>query len=224
MVKEKLHSLVGWAWSPRVIVANESGRRHGSAPTKEEAKRIVEGLMSAEEKKTKKDAKAPQAAKDCCASAAGAEAAKPAAPRVAAPEGWSPKIVALCCHYCAYTAADLAGASRLQYSPSVEVVRIPCTGKVDVIYILKAFEAGADGVYVAGCLDGDCHFIAGNIRAKGRVAYAKRLIAEAGLEPERLEMYQLSAAEGERFKTIADEMTEKIRALGPSPIRKGAGK
>jgi len=132
--------------------------------------------------------------------------------------GWRPKIVALCCHYCAYTAADLAGAARLEYSPAVEIVRLPCTGKVDVIHILKAFEAGADGVYVAGCLDGDCHFISGNLRAKPRVAAAKKLLAEAGLEPERLEMFQLSAAEGDRFRQIADEMTERITKLGPSPI------
>ena len=146
-------------------------------------------------------------------------------PGVAAPGGWRPKIVAFCCHYCAYTAADLAGASRLQYSPSVEIVRIPCTGKVDVIHILKAFEAGADGVYVAGCLDGDCHFINGNLRAKPRVALAKKLVAEAGLEPERLDMFQLSAAEGDRFRQIADEMTARITKLGPTPLAraKGAG-
>ena len=135
---------------------------------------------------------------------------------VAGQNDWRPRIVAFCCHYCAYTAADLAGAARLQYSPSVEIVRIPCTGKVDVIHILKAFTAGADGVYVAGCLDGDCHFISGNLRAKARALTAKKLLAEAGLEPERFEMFQLSAAEGDRFREIADEMTERVRKLGPS--------
>jgi len=135
---------------------------------------------------------------------------------------WRPRIVAFCCHYCAYTAADLAGAARLQYSPSVEIVRIPCTGKVDVIFLLKAFTSGADGVYVAGCLDGDCHFISGNIRAKARIAAAKNLLAEAGLEPERLEMFQLSAAEGDRFRLLADEMTARIAKMGPSPIAKRA--
>jgi len=97
-------------------------------------------------------------------------------------------------------------------------VRLPCTGKVDVIHILKAFESGADGVYVAGCLDGDCHFINGNLRAKPRVAAAKKLLAEAGLEPERLEMFQLSAAEGDKFRQVADEMTARIAKLGPSPV------
>jgi F420-non-reducing hydrogenase iron-sulfur subunit len=136
---------------------------------------------------------------------------------------WRPRIVAFCCHYCAYTAADLAGAARLQYSPSVEIVRIPCTGKVDVILLLKAFTSGVDGVYVAGCLDGDCHFISGNIRAKARIAAAKKLLAEAGLEPERLEMFQLSAAEGDRFRQIADEMTARISKMGQSPIGRRAG-
>jgi len=138
--------------------------------------------------------------------------------------GFRPRIVAFCCHYCAYTAADLAGAARLEYSPSVEIVRVPCTGKADVIHILEAFAAGADGVFVAGCLDGDCHFINGNLRAKPRVALAKKLIAEAGLEPERLEMFQLSAAEGDRFRQIADEMTRRIEKLGPSPAAKGRAK
>ncbi len=147
-----------------------------------------------------------------------------AAPAEAVDASWRPRILAFCCHYCAYTAADLAGAARLQYSPSVEVVRIPCTGKVDVIHILKAFAAGADGVYVAGCLDGDCHFVSGNLRAKPRVALAKKLIAEAGLEPERLEMFQLSAAEGDRFRQIADEMTARIAKLGPSSAARLRGK
>jgi F420-non-reducing hydrogenase iron-sulfur subunit len=104
----------------------------------------------------------------------------------------------------------------------VEIVRIPCTGKVDAILLLKAFTSGADGVYVAGCLDGDCHFISGNLRAKTRIAAAKKLLAEAGLEPERLEMFQLSAAEGDRFRQVADEMTARITKMGPSPVAKRA--
>ncbi len=134
-------------------------------------------------------------------------------------DGFEPKIVAFCCHYCAYTAADLAGASRIQYSPDVRVVRLPCSGRIDVPTILKAFAAGADGVYVAGCLDGDCHFIRGNTRAKLRVAEAKRCLAEVGIEPERLEMFQLSAAMGARFAEIAEEMADRIHRLGPSPVR-----
>lgn len=141
-------------------------------------------------------------------------------------ENFEPVIVAFCCHYCAYTAADLAGTMRLQYPPNVRIIRIPCTGKVDVLFLLKAFEEGADGVYVAGCLEGDCHFLKGNLRAKKRVALAKGILEEVGIGAERLEMYNMSAAMGPRFAEVAREMTEKIRKLGPSPIKKmqGAGR
>ena len=130
-------------------------------------------------------------------------------------EDFEPQILAFCCHYCAYAAADMAGTSRTRYPPNVRVIRLPCTGKVDVLHLLRAFEKGCDGVYVAGCLEGSCHFQTGNLRAKKRVGYAKRILAEIGIEPERLEMYNLSAAEGPRFAQIAEEMTSRIRALGP---------
>lgn len=140
-------------------------------------------------------------------------------------ENFEPLIVAFCCHYCAYTAADLAGTMRLQYPSNLRIIRVPCTGKVDVLFLLKAFEEGADGVYVAGCLEGDCHFLKGNLRAKKRVTLAKRLLDEVGIGGERLEMYNMSAAMGPRFAEVAREMTEKISKLGPSPIKKtfGAG-
>ncbi|MGD8366799.1 MAG: hydrogenase iron-sulfur subunit [Desulfobacterales bacterium] len=131
---------------------------------------------------------------------------------------FEPVIVAFCCHYCAYTAADMAGSQRRCYPPNVKIVRVPCSGKVDTIHILKAFEKGADGVYVAGCLDGDCHFKNGNIRAARRVASVKGLLDEIGIGGERLEMVKVSAGMGERFADIAEQMTEKIRALGPNPI------
>ena len=127
---------------------------------------------------------------------------------------FTPKIVAFCCHYCAYTAADMAGASRTQYPATVRIVRLPCSGRIDVPAILNAFAAGADGVYVAGCLDGDCHFIKGNTHAKRRVAGAKLRLAEVGVDPQRLEMFQHSAAMGNRFAEIATEMTDRIRRLG----------
>jgi F420-non-reducing hydrogenase iron-sulfur subunit len=111
---------------------------------------------------------------------------------------------------------------RLSYPTNVKVLKVPCTGRVDVIHILKAFEAGADGVYVAGCLEGECHYLAGNLRAKKRVGYAKQLLDECGIGGERLAMYNLSAAEGQRFAQIAREMTEKIRQLGPSPVKAGS--
>lgn len=135
-------------------------------------------------------------------------------------EDFEPKIIAFCCHYCAYSAADLAGSMRLQYPANIRVIEIPCSGAIDARVLLKAFEEGADGIFVAGCLEGDCHFLKGNYRAKKRVDYIKKLLGEIGLEPERLEMYNLSAAMGVRFAEIAKEMTERIKGLGPSPLNK----
>ncbi|MHC5060731.1 MAG: hydrogenase iron-sulfur subunit [Planctomycetota bacterium] len=129
---------------------------------------------------------------------------------------YEPKIVAYCCNYCAFAAADLAGATRLQYPPNVRIIRLPCTGKVDALHIMKAFEDGADGVFVAGCLEGQCHFLEGNMRAKKKVAYVKRLLDEAQIESERLEMFNLSSAMGGRFAEIVEEMTERIKKLGPT--------
>ncbi|MFH1962951.1 MAG: hydrogenase iron-sulfur subunit [bacterium] len=135
-------------------------------------------------------------------------------------EQFEPEIVAFCCHYCAYGAADLAGSMRLNYPANVKIIKLPCTGKVDIIYLLKAFEDGADGAYVAGCLEGNCHFMDGNIKAKRRVARAKKLLDEIGIGGERLEMFNMSASMGPKFAEVAREMTERVRALGPSPLRK----
>jgi coenzyme F420-reducing hydrogenase delta subunit len=131
---------------------------------------------------------------------------------------FEPLIAVFSCHYCSYAAADLAGSSRIQYPPNIRVIKIPCTGRVSVNHILKALECGADGVYVAGCLEGTCHFISGNFKAKQRVQYAKNLLSEINMEPERVQMYFMSAAEGAKFANVAKEMTETIRELGPSPL------
>jgi coenzyme F420-reducing hydrogenase delta subunit len=130
-----------------------------------------------------------------------------------------PLVLAFCCHYCAYAAADLAGSMRLQYPANVRVLRLPCTGKIEVNYLLAAFERGADGVIVAGCLEGGCHYLEGNLRARRRVERARQLLAEIGLQPERLEMRNLSSAEGPRFAEIVTTMVERLRQLGPSPLR-----
>ncbi len=108
---------------------------------------------------------------------------------------------------------------RLSYPTNVEIVRLPCTGRVQVSHILRAFEMGADGVYVAGCLEGECHYQTGNIRAKKRVMYAKELLDFIGIGGDRLEMFNLSAAEGQRFVEIANEMVERIKKLGPNPLK-----
>jgi F420-non-reducing hydrogenase iron-sulfur subunit len=136
---------------------------------------------------------------------------------------FEPKVVAFCCHYCAYSAADLAGSMRLEYSPNVRIVRIMCTGKVDTLHLLKAFEDGADAVYVAGCEEGSCHFQEGNLHAKMKVKQAKQLLKEVGIEPERLEMYNISASNSVLFAKAADEMTERARKLGPNPLKKARG-
>ncbi|MCK4727838.1 MAG: hydrogenase iron-sulfur subunit, partial [Desulfobacterales bacterium] len=135
-------------------------------------------------------------------------------------EEFVPKIIAFCCQYCAYAAADLAGSMRLRYAPNVRIVLVPCSGTIDVIHILRAIEDGADGVLVAGCLEGGCHFIEGNFKARNRVQFVKNLLDKIGIEAERIEMFNLSSAEGPRFAEIANEMTERIKALGPSPLRR----
>ena len=132
---------------------------------------------------------------------------------------FEPVIVAFCCHYCAYTAADMAGSKRLCYPSNVKIVRVPCSGRVDAMYIMRALENGADGVYVAGCLEGDCHFKNGNVKAAHRVVYLKRLLDEIGIGGERVEMVTMSAGMGERFAQTATDFTEKIRKLGPSPVK-----
>jgi coenzyme F420-reducing hydrogenase delta subunit len=130
-----------------------------------------------------------------------------------------PLILAFCCHYCAYAAADLAGSMRLQYPANVRVLRLPCTGKLEANYVLAAFERGVDGVIVAGCLEGGCHFLEGNLRARKRMERVRRLLAEIGLEPERLEMFNLSSAEGGRFAEIVTTMVERVQRMGRSPLR-----
>jgi coenzyme F420-reducing hydrogenase delta subunit len=112
---------------------------------------------------------------------------------------------------------------RLQYPPDIKVIMMPCTGRVDIIHLLKAFEAGADAVFVAGCLEGECHYLMGNIRAKKRVNKVKKDFTQMGVfEPERLEMFNLSSSEGPRFAAICKEMVERTLKLGPSPVNREA--
>jgi len=113
---------------------------------------------------------------------------------------------------------------RLQYHPNVEVLQVPCTGRVDILHLLKALEDGADGVYVAGCEEGDCHFLSGNIKAKKRVEYVQKILEELGVEKERVVMYNMGAADGPRFAEIAEEFTSIIKGLGPAPFKKPAAK
>jgi len=130
-------------------------------------------------------------------------------------QSFEPNIVIFCCEYCAYPAADTAGCKRLGYPPNIKIIGVPCSGRVDIVHILTAFQLGADGVCVAGCLEGDCHYQDGNLRADKRVQYVRTLLDQAGIGGERLEMINLSAGMGARFAEIATETTEKIRLLGP---------
>lgn len=131
---------------------------------------------------------------------------------------FEPKILAFCCHYCAYSSADLAGSMRIQYPPNVRIIRTPCTGRLETAYFMKALENGADGVLIAGCLEGGCHFIEGNLCAKRRVNYVKELLAEIGLDKERLRMVNVSAAMARPLADVIADMTETIRKLGPNPL------
>ena len=108
---------------------------------------------------------------------------------------------------------------RLTYPANIKVIRVPCTGKVDLLYILHAFEKGADGVYVVGCMEGDCHYNKGNFRARKRVEQAQKILDAVGIGGERVKMFNLSSSEGPRFAQYAKEMDEKIRDLGPNPIK-----
>jgi coenzyme F420-reducing hydrogenase delta subunit len=133
---------------------------------------------------------------------------------------FEPKIIAFCCHYCAYSAADLAGSARMQYSTSIRIVRTPCTGRLEIDFFMKAFEKGIDGVLVAGCEEGSCHFKEGNLLARRRVDYARELLEEAGLEADRLRMVNVGAADARRFVGYVEEMVQTVRKLGPARYRK----
>ena len=153
--------------------------------------------------------------------------AKPAADKItagpetaAAQEPFKAKVIAFCCNYCAYAAADLAGSRRMQYPSEVRVIHVPCTGKVEPEHILGAFEKGADGVLIAGCLEGGCHFLEGNLRAKRRANYLKDMLDEIGLQGERLLMVNLSAAMAPTFVERVNEIVEIVHRLGPSPLNK----
>jgi len=108
---------------------------------------------------------------------------------------------------------------RLEYSTAVKIIRVPCTGKVDTLHILRAFEKGADGVYVVGCLEGDCHFNNGNFRARKRVEQSRRILDAIGIGGDRVQMYNLSSSEGPLFAQFASEMVERICQAGPNPIK-----
>ena len=129
--------------------------------------------------------------------------------------GFEPKIVGFCCNWCSYRGADLAGTARTKCSPNVRIIRAMCSGRVEPTFILKALELGADGVLVLGCHPGDCHYVEGNYKAARRMQLLKKMLAQLGIEEERVRLDWVSASEGDRFVSIVDDMTKKVRALGP---------
>ena len=130
--------------------------------------------------------------------------------------GWEPRIVAFLCNWCSYAGADLAGVSRIQYPPNVRVIRVPCSGRINPLFIIKALQTGADGVLVSGCHPGDCHYISGNLYARRKFALLKSLLEYVGIEPERVQFSWVSAAEGVRFAEILEKVIDAVREVGPA--------
>lgn len=128
---------------------------------------------------------------------------------------WQPKIVAFLCNWCSYAGADLAGVSRMQYPPNIRVVRVPCSGRINPLFLVAALQNGADGVLVSGCHPGDCHYLSGNLVARRKFAVVKNMLEYIGIEPGRVQFSWVSASEGGRFAALIAQVTEDVRRLGP---------
>jgi coenzyme F420-reducing hydrogenase delta subunit len=139
---------------------------------------------------------------------------------IEASNGFSPKIAAFCCFHSSYIAADTAGAIRRSYPDGVYIIRVPCAGMVDGVHILHAFNRGADAVMIMTCPEDACQYLYGNIRAKKRVEAIRPLLEEVGLEPERLKIYSMASNQACRFVQVVNEMAERIKEIGPSPLNR----
>jgi len=128
---------------------------------------------------------------------------------------FEPKIVGFLCNWCSYRGADMAGTARIKSAPNVRIVRVMCSGRVDPVFVLKAFEQGADGVLILGCHPGDCHYAEGNYKTARRVPLLKKMLEQLGIEDGRVRLDWVSAAEGNRFASIVNEMTARVKELGP---------
>jgi F420-non-reducing hydrogenase iron-sulfur subunit len=142
-----------------------------------------------------------------------------AAPGAPAAGAFEPRIVGFFCNWCTYTAADLAGISRMAYAPNVRVVRLMCSGRLDPQFVLEAFRQGADGVLVGGCHPGDCHYQEGNYKALRRFMLLQRMLQRLGIEPERLRLEWISASEGDKVQRVINEMVTQVKKLGPVQLR-----
>jgi F420-non-reducing hydrogenase iron-sulfur subunit len=134
---------------------------------------------------------------------------------------WKPLIVGFCCNWCSYAGADLAGINRFNYPANVRIIRVLCSGRVNPMFVVRALQRGADGVLVAGCHPGDCHYSTGNYFTRRRFHIVKRQLEHIGLEPERVQLHWISAAEGRKFADVVTEMTEQITAIGPNRRLRG---
>ncbi|PKL62121.1 MAG: hydrogenase iron-sulfur subunit [Methanomicrobiales archaeon HGW-Methanomicrobiales-2] len=139
-----------------------------------------------------------------------------------ADENWNPKIIAIICNWCSYAGADLAGGARIQYPPDIRAIRVMCTGRIDPLFILKAFQDGADGVLVSGCHFGDCHYLEGNFKAAKRMFLLKSVLKNIGLDDKRLRMTFVSASEGAKWGSVMTDVVKTINELGPSPLKEFA--
>ncbi len=133
-------------------------------------------------------------------------------------EGFAPELTVFMCSFCGYTAADSAGALHEAYPANVKLVRLPCAGKADIRYVLEAFEQGADGVCIVACPIGNCHHVDGNVRAQARVGRIKSMLDEIGLGADRFELFFLTAAMGESFAGLMNQMSDRVKAVGPNPL------
>lgn len=131
---------------------------------------------------------------------------------------FDPKVLAFLCNWCSYAGADLAGVSRMQYPPNIRVVRFMCTGRIDPIFVLRALTRGVDGVLIAGCHPGECHYGKGNLYTRRRVLMTKKLLECLGVEPERLRLEWVAASEGPKFAQVVKDFTEETKSLGPNPL------
>ncbi len=129
---------------------------------------------------------------------------------------WEPKILAFLCNWCSYAGADLAGTSRIQYPPSIRVIRVPCSGRINPLFILKALQSGIDGVLISGCHPGDCHYLTGNYVGRRKSATMRSFLQYLGVEEGRVQFSWVSAAEGTKFSQVVEEVTQDIKKLGPA--------
>jgi F420-non-reducing hydrogenase iron-sulfur subunit len=131
-------------------------------------------------------------------------------------ENWQPKIIAFLCNWCSYSAADLAGVSRLAYPSNVRIIRIPCTGRMSVKFVLDALRYGADGVWVSGCHPGECHYLEGNYYARRKFVLLKSFLEHTGIEPGRVQFSWVSSSEATKFVDVANKVTAEVKTLGPA--------